>query len=185
MPIKLPWMKLLTIIGPIVLLGSIIWFIYSYGYNNGKDHIQRLWDKDKQVQQNEMIRIKDENAQKEQDHSAASIRIADELQNTKDSLAIAITDLNREHSLRMQVSADRAKVYQRLSQAGPSQCEYLAGHAAKLDASLEEGRGLVKEFRATLGQREDQLKLLGSQILADRKLMETDNGSSNNGISAR
>lgn len=182
---RIPWVQILKVAAPIILVICVLWGIYSIGYGNGKKHVQTEWDKDKIIQQNEMIRIKDENSKKEAFHSINSVRISDELSQTKDQLAIALNNLASERTSRMQLSAERSKIYKQLGEASTPQCSYLASHAAKLDASLEEGRGLVKEFRATLGQRENELRLLGDQILSDRELMESDNGSSKSGISAR
>ncbi|UWJ04310.1 putative Rz/Rzl spanin protein [Escherichia phage vB_EcoS_Uz-1] len=72
----------------------------------------------------------------------------------------------------MQQSERRASVYKRQAEAGTLECRSLASHAARLDNSLEEGRRLVEELRATVRLRDNQLIELGKQIQADRKLFE-------------
>ena len=59
-----------------------------------------------------------------------------------------------------------------LSLAGPLQCQSLAEHAGRLDRSLEEGRAVVQELRAALGQCAKHAGTLSTQITTDRNLYE-------------
>ena len=61
--------------------------------------------------------------------------------------------------------------YRLWSEASTSERDRLANHAAKLDASLAEGREVVAEFRVALGQCQRDLKALGEQITLDRELI--------------
>ena len=70
----------------------------------------------------------------------------------------------------MRQSQERAKLYQRYSQADRVKQEYLARHAAELDRCIVEGREVVKELRATIELRDRQIVELSNYIKATREL---------------
>lgn len=74
-----------------------------------------------------------------------------------------------EYKQRVQLSETRAGIYQRQAKGSALEQERLAAHAAELDRSLEEGRQLVTELKAAIGQRDSAIRALGSMILTDRK----------------
>ncbi|ATA57209.1 hypothetical protein CKY39_31270 [Variovorax boronicumulans] len=72
---------------------------------------------------------------------------------------------------RLQRTAEgRAAQYLAMSQAGDTERSRLASHAARLDASLADGRRVAEQLRATVVERDQQLRLLGDVIRADRAL---------------
>lgn len=160
----------------LVLIPLALWLAIGGVYYGGKHHgealIQNKWDAAKVQEQLQIAELKGMVAQKEAVHQQETANISSQLQKTEDDHAKAIADLSADHAQRMRQSEARAAAYRHLAEAGASQCRDLASHAAELDRSLEEGRGLVGEFQATLGQREAQLRLLGAQIVDDRKTVD-------------
>jgi hypothetical protein len=57
-----------------------------------------------------------------------------------------------------------------MSKASEAERDRLASHAARLDASLAEGRVVAEQLRATVVERDAQLWLLADIIRADRAL---------------
>lgn len=157
-------------------VGGLGWAVYDRGYDSGESHVQTKWDTAKLAQANEIIRLKGVIAQMEVIHHNETTRITDELFKANEAYTAAVVALNVRYVTRLLDSEKRAAIYQRMSEAGPAEQERLASHAAKLDRSLEEGRRLVEELRSTVEQRESQLKLLGEQLITDRKLMGNPDG---------
>lgn len=77
-----------------------------------------------------------------------------------------------ESTERLRQSQDRVRIYQRQAQAGSAEVERLASHAAELDRSIVEGKRVAAELAATVRLRDSQLIELGSQIKADRAVLE-------------
>lgn len=82
-----------------------------------------------------------------------------------------VNDLRDEYSSRVRDLEKRASRYRSMSEAGAAQCGNLADITARFDRSLEEGRQLVVEFRSRLELREEQLRIIGNQLKADRHLL--------------
>lgn len=168
---------------PYILSGILIigtgWYVYSTGSKHGSAKIQTLWDVDKAAHNKAMTKLKDEYASKEIINRAETIRITHELSETNKQYEVSLANLRNDYSKRLLDSDQRADVYKRQAEAGTTECGNLAIHAARLDKSLEQGRDLVREFRTTLRQREDQLRLLGQQLLNDRSLIGEESGIKN------
>lgn len=64
-------------------------------------------------------------------------------------------------------------MYRRKAEAGEAESRDLANHAAELDRSIVEGKRVAAELAATVRLRDEQLILLGSQIKADRAILES------------
>ncbi len=112
------------------------------------------------------------NSQLETIHESNQKEINRALEAAKYESDAALAAARSEYAGRLRQSESRAGAYQRMSQADAAERVRLAEHAARLDAALEEGIFVVAELQAALGLRDQQLKQLGQQILADRKLME-------------
>lgn len=156
---------------PLLVLAGGVYWIYSSGQSQGKAAVQALWDKAKLEEATEVARLKSEIADAEKTHRQQSQETADKLADSEIRFAGAIADLRTDFAHRMQQHSQRAEVYQRLSDGGTAELAYLAGHAAELDRSLEEGRLLVGELRSTVEQRDQQILGLADQIRADRQLI--------------
>lgn len=149
-----------------------LWGTYSLGSSSGEASVQKKWDDQKIADLREANRLKDENALKEAKHRTEVDDLQKELRDAKSSHESELARIDAEYADRLRKSEGRAAIYQRQAEGGAAQCRSLASHAARLDASLEEGRQLVEELRATLGLRDRQLIQLGEQIKADRRLFE-------------
>ena len=88
----------------------------------------------------------------------------------KDYYENYISNLSGSLTDELRQSQERAKLYQRYSQADRVKQEYLARHAAELDRCIVEGRKVVKELRATIELRDRQIVELSNYIKATREL---------------
>lgn len=162
----LPWILGLALL---VFLGSRL---YSHVYDKGATSVQVQWDAEKQKQLEATNKLKADYEKKERDNRTENRRISDELAQAKLDHANALADLRTDFAQRLRTSEMRSTIYQRQAEGGAAQCRDLASHASRLDASLEEGRSLVRELRETLGLRDRQVHALGNQINSDRALFQ-------------
>lgn len=166
------WVKVFIVFGVIALACWIIATIYNKGYSSGSSAVQADWNKDKAVQQEALFQASEKLRLQEQRHRQESQDISHDIAEATSHYETIVASLNDEYGRRLLVSEQRASLYQSQAEAGAAQCRSLASHAAELDRSLEEGRRLVQEFGSTLELRDSQLRALGAQILADRKVIE-------------
>lgn len=152
---------------------SVFWFtqkIKAAGFSSGAAYVQKQWDREKNAHEKEIARLKDEYDKREEQHRAENRRISYELSQAQKNHEVELSNAAAEFDRRVRSSEQRAQVYQRQAEAGADQCRSLALHASRLDASLEEGRSLVREFGSTLRLRDQQVKALSDQIRNDREL---------------
>jgi hypothetical protein len=164
--------KLIKVALGLSVVTAVMTACFFVGIKQGQNNVNVLWQADKLKSSAALATLNQEIQQKEFGHRQETTRISDQLRKTEDQYEKAARALATEHSLRLRQSAERASIYTTLSEGGSTELGSLAGYATQLDGSLEEGRGLVAELQATLGWREDQLKLLGAQITNDRKLLD-------------
>jgi hypothetical protein len=138
--------------------------------DHGKSEIQSEWDAQKQAQTKAVDTLKAQYAQKELSHAQESQRAADALSSASEAHAKELDAVRSDYARSLQRSETRAAIYQRQATGGAAECRGLASHTAELDRSLEAGRSLVGELRATLELRDRQLVQVGQQLMADRKL---------------
>lgn len=155
----------------IVLLGSSL---HSCGVKSGKEDVQEKWDKEKRQYDSAIEKLRTEYADLELNHKIETQRISNELTKEKHRFEMELAVSGAEYDHRLRLSQTRADVYQRQARDGAAECRNLADHASRLDASLEEGRSLVRELRSTLGLREFQIRSLSRQIHNDRLLFAAD-----------
>lgn len=162
-------------VGPPAIILSVVFAVYSCGYNNGVDTTMADWNTEKQSIEEQVAYLEGELKLREREHAQEVEDLSTELRESEEVYQARLDDISAVYAGRLRDSEARASRYNQIASADPSQCRSLAGHAAELDYTLEQGRYLVEEFRATLEQRESQLRILGQQIHADRKLMEVHN----------
>lgn len=117
----------------------------------------------------------------QQDIQTASVTHTKEMQEIRDgwteaqkAYTLDLAGIRAEYDSRLLLSEKRAGIYQRQAKGSTTEQERLATHAAELDRSLEEGRQLVGELKATIGQRDSAIRALGSMILTDRKFFSAE-----------
>lgn len=155
----------------ILVLGVVATYAYILGHHQGSVLVQAQWDTDKIAYWATHDALLRQFAKQEAAHQEQQKQVADELALARKTHAAALVEQRATYEQRLLQSARRDQAYRKQAETGAAACRDLAGHAARLDRALEEGRGLVQELRGTLGLRDRQLMLLGEQILADRRLM--------------
>ena len=153
----------------VVVLGATIYF---WGNSNGQSTVQKKWDDQKVEDLKATQKLQDKYNALQRNHSYEVGLLTSRLQTAESNYASELARVSSDYDSRMQQSERRASVYQRQAEAGTLECRSLASHAAELDSSLEQGRRVVEELRATVRLRDNQLIELGKQIQADRKLFE-------------
>lgn len=159
-------------LGVVAATALTLWGTYSLGSSSGEAHVQQQWDAQKAKDLLAIQKVRDELSQAESQHRLQVTSLEGELRNAKTRYRMELDRLSGEFTVRLRNSDTRASIYQRQAEGGAVERNRLASHAAKLDRSLEEGRRLVAELRATIGLRDEQLKSLAAQIRADRELMK-------------
>jgi hypothetical protein len=156
---------------PAAIIAGAGWKCYSSGLEHGKSEIQSKWDAEKDARKAAEEQLKAVVADKEKTHAQDSQRAADALEAAAQAHATELTAVRADAARSLQRSDARASIYQREAQGGSTECSRLASHTAELDRSLEAGRSLVGELRATLELRDRQLVQVGQQLSADRNLL--------------
>ena len=159
-------------LGVVAATALTLWGTYYLGSSSGKDHVQQQWDAQKVKDLQAANKLRDEYRLRESKYQQTITTVESELRNAQTQHQSELSRLTAEYTGRLLKSEGRVGVYQRQAQGSAADRERLASHAAQLDRSLEEGRQLVAELRATVGLREEQLKSLAAQIRADRELTQ-------------
>lgn len=165
---------------PYIVLGLLIVAVAMYGHHSikqsgfreGAASVQEKWDQETENYQGQIEKLKSDIAQKEADHRTDTTRITHELAEANRKHAVEVATLQSDYARRLQLSGERSVIYQRQAEGGAVECRGLASHASRLDAALEEGRALEREYRSTLGLRDQQIKALSDQIKNDRNLLD-------------
>ncbi len=176
---KLPWIKILVVLVPIIIVAVTLFLVYDAGRDSGRSEVQSKWNAEKLVHGKAIAKLQDELRKKEAENASESRRIGNELKLVREDYEAKFAALDADYSKRLSDSASRGDRYRSLAEAGPAQCRSVASRAAQLDTSLEQGRRVVEELRSTLEQRDSQLRLLGLQLQNDRGLLGTQNELSN------
>lgn len=170
--------KLFWKVIPYVIAVALVFYLgsklHDHVFAKGANSVQVEWDKEKAAYDLEMARLKQDYNDREEDHREENRRITNALSEAKLNHTIALADARRIYDQRLRDSEARSALYQRQAQGGTTERGSLADHAGRLDATLEEGRHLVRELRETLGLRDQQLRTLSDQIKNDRALIEGD-----------
>lgn len=163
-------MKSWAIIGLSVIVAATS--IYHLGKLSGKQVVYGEWNQAVIDQNLKIQEIRNEYAKQEKEYQKTISDLSLELQKSETEFNTQLDSIKSDYAKRLLTSEERASVYKRMSEAGTIERRNLADYATKLDKSLEEGRGLVRELWATLRQRERELTILGSQLNADRHLLD-------------
>lgn len=145
---------------------------YGTGHSNGAASVQQKWDRaDTKKAQAETAQATTSRT-KESTHADKITAAVDTYQAAR-APAVADAAERIARAERLQRTAEsRAAQYRAMSQAGDAERDRLAVHAARLDASLADGRRVAEQLRSTVIERDQQLQLLANVIRADRALAE-------------
>lgn len=160
---------LVYVFSSVLALSLLSWFMYSKGQGN----IQEKWDKEKTEQAIRIALVQDKYDQLLESHKLFSSQVAITLKEKDEKYEKDISSIAAAHADSLRKYKSRADTYQRQAEAGTAEARSLASHAARLDASLVEGKRVAAELAATVRLRDEQLILLGSQIKADRAILES------------
>ena len=147
---------------------------YGTGHSAGAAGVQQKWDNaTTQQAQAETAQVTTSRTEE----TAHANQITNAVDTYQTSRAPAVTDAAERiaRAERLQRTAEgRALQYRAMSKAGEAERDRLANHAARLDASLADGRRVVEQLRSTVVERDQQLQLLADVIRADRALADRD-----------
>lgn len=145
---------------------------YGTGYSHGSDSVQQRWDNVTTQQARAETKQATTTRTKETGHANKITEAVDTYQATR-APAVADAAVRIALAERLQRTAEgRAAQYRAMSQASDAERDHLASHAARLDASLADGRRVAEQLRATVVERDQQLHLLADVIRADRALAD-------------
>lgn len=145
------------------------------GYQDGVADTKAQWQAETIKRNAAVDKLKGEYAQKEREHTAKIQELTNDLAQAEQDHQANLNQFKLDYDRRLQLSTGRANVYQRQAAGSAVERDRLAKHAAELDRSLEQGRGLVRELRETLGQRDATIRELAKLIQSDRALMSNSN----------
>lgn len=144
---------------------------YHVGENAGQRKVMSDWAEENKLRDDATALLNQRNRNLEHTNQELTTRISDEIAARDKAHAEALVAIRADFDERLRTSATRAGIYQRQAQGSAAERERLASYAAELDRSLEQGRSLVRELGETLRQRDDTIRSLSQQIIADRKLL--------------
>lgn len=145
---------------------------FGAGNSNGAGRVQQKWDKAIAEQAQAETAQATTARTKETSHAEKITEAVDTFQAAR-APAVADAAERIARAERLQRTAEgRAAQYRAMSQAGEAERDSLASHAARLDASLADGRHVAEQLRATVVERDQQIRLLAGVIAADRELTE-------------
>lgn len=155
----------------LALLAGSVGLVYKMGKLEGVAETSASWSAENKLRDSAMNVLRGQLQQKEADHAKETGKITDELKAANEKHAADLAAVRADYAERLRNSEGRAGVYQRQARGSAAERDTLAEHAARLDASLEEGRQLVGELTATIRQRDRAIDALKKMILNDRTLL--------------
>lgn len=157
-----------------IMCAITVTLVYSAGVLHGMSNVQKEWDADVHAREVVTAAYKAENEALRKQNSELVAKHTKDLKDAKQQYQNNIKLLESEFTKRMQLHENRAQLYQQQAQGGQAERGNLADHASKLDRSIEEGRAVVGELTELVKLRDKQVILLGLQIKADRKVLQSD-----------
>lgn len=162
----------LKYIGAPVALIVCLFLLYTTGYNKGVEAIENERAADRRAFELQVADLNGQIKEREKAHVRETAEIQQALSVNEASYSDTLGRLRDDYAQRLRNSEERARGYLAFADSSSDECGALASHAARLDYSIEEGRSVVEELRSTLELRDSQLRLVGSQLIADRQLYE-------------
>lgn len=153
-----------------MLIASYV-ITYKHGERDGSEATQKLWSAENALRDEAYKKVQDVLAETQAVHAKRQKELSNELATSTAAFEATLAGYRTDYDNRLQLATSRAGVYQRQARGSAIEQERLARHAAELDRSLEEGRGLVRELGETVRQRDRTIKALGQLILNDRTLL--------------
>lgn len=141
----------------------------KWGESIGETNVREEVAQEKLATANQINKLQDEIKESSLVHSREMQEIRDGWTEAQLAYQLDLAGITADYNKRLLLSQTRAGIYQRQAKGSAVEQERLAAHAAELDRTVEEGRQLVGELKATLGQRDSAIRALGSIILTDRK----------------
>lgn len=171
-------MNKLTLAAVAVLIAVVSAVLgYGLGDSHGAARVQQKWDGENTRQAQAETAQATTTRTKESNHADQITEAVDTYQAAR-TPAVADAAERLARAERLQRTAEgRAAQYRAMSQAGSAERDRLASHAARLDASLANGRRVAEQLRSTVVERDQQLQLLADVIRADRALAEHDDAA--------
>lgn len=158
----------------VLTIGSLMTASGIYGYHKRSNEVAAERAEETKVRQEQEILLLNKMRGQEANHQVEVLRLTGDLRNAEKKYEEVLRTVKRDYDNRLLQSKARSSVYERQASAGTFECRSLGSHTTELDRTLEEGRYLVEELRATLELRENQLIQLGNQISADRKVLNNE-----------
>lgn len=143
---------------------------YVTGRSDGAASVQQQWDADTTKQAQAETDQANTTRTKEATHADKITEAVDTYQAARTPAAADASERIARAERLQRTAEGRAAQYLAMSQAGNTERSRLASHAAQLDASLADGRRVAEQLRATVVERDQQIRLLGDVIRADRAL---------------
>lgn len=165
------WLKLLKWGLPALFVAGVLWWSANTLIGIGEQNIQEKWDADVAKRTARENELKQKVAENERQYRRQLGIVENNLVVSESRYQRALADSRVAFSGELRKSEGRAELYRRMSEAGKTESANLAGYAAQLDRSLVEGRQMVEELRATVEQRDTQLRSIGEQLALDRQLI--------------
>ncbi|PAT31884.1 hypothetical protein CLI92_09045 [Vandammella animalimorsus] len=133
--------------------------------------LQMAVAQDRQQRAEAALKAEQETAEKESEHAAATLANGQAFEMAALARDAAVRrDLAVAERLRLNAER-RAATYRQMAQANAAACERVADRHAALDAHIVRGVEVVAGLRGDLDRRDAEVKLLRSQIDADRALL--------------
>lgn len=145
--------------------------VFLFGSTSGAAEVQAKWDAETKRRDIKTAQLEEVNKVLIKQHDVDSKFITQELKTYEAKYKIALAAATADYNQRLLSHETRTGIYRELAEGNSVERKRLASHAAELDRTLEEGRSLVRELRETVGLRDEQLRELGKQIMADRALL--------------
>jgi hypothetical protein len=145
---------------------------YGTGDSHGAARVQQQWDKASTQQAKAETKQATTTRTKESTHADQITAAVDTYQAARPAAAADAAERLARAERLQRTAEGRAAQYLAMSKAGDAERGRLADHAARLDASLADGRRVAEQLRATVVERDQQLHLLADVIRADRALAE-------------
>lgn len=137
---------------------------YYEGFSAGSSRVQLEWNLEKDKTNAYINTLKDTYASQNEKYQKDTNDLLNQLAEKDKEHAVYVSQLNASFDSRLRKSEQRASAYKRMSCSTENNSSNLADYTARYDRVITEGIDLVRELRATLELRDNQLKQLGLQL---------------------